>query len=33
MMNQDLGITGLTAGVEDPVEGCEIFAAFSERKV
>jgi len=24
MMNQDLGITGLTAGVEDPVEGGEI---------
>jgi hypothetical protein len=33
MMNQDLGITGLTAGVEDPVQGDEIFVAFSERRV
>jgi hypothetical protein len=33
MMNQNLGIKGLTAGVEDPVQGGEIFVAFSERRV
>jgi hypothetical protein len=33
MMNQNLGIQGLTAGVEDPVQGGEIFVAFSERRV
>jgi hypothetical protein len=32
MMTQDLGITGLTAGVEDPVQGGEIFVAFKCRK-